>query len=109
MSEFGKGLTYCLGLFLAHDERRTSALTDCDPDWGLWFNGAADHLFDLQIPPTLPDALQEDLLSFQKQCLHWRLEDATKADKIWATATAKCLLMRIDEHFGVEVEKGDWE
>jgi hypothetical protein len=113
-SEFGRGLTYCLGLFLCHSERtRYEGLTK-GRDIELWFNGAGDHLFDLEVPETLPVRLQRRLRSFQRKVLGWRNtwgEDKppTKDDKKWAIKEAKTLLRLIDKHFGVKTQEGSWE
>lgn len=118
-SEFGKGLTYCLGLFLCHSER-DYLITEDDKAKGIinkphmWFYSAADHLFELQIPHTLPPPLFKRLKEFQKKVLHWRLvmdkkKRPTEKDKIWAIQEAKDLLILIDKHFGIETQKGDWE
>ena len=106
-SEFGAGLTYCLGLFLAHAER----------DWkipevesSLWFDGAADHFFDMIIPKTLPVVLQERLEAFAGRCIKHRLERTVPpSEKEWAIQEAKNLLLEIDKAFGVAAIKGDWE
>jgi len=118
-SEFGKGLTYCLGLFLCHSERDW-LITEDDKAKGninkpyMWFYVAADHLFDLEIPETLPKSLQNRLKKFQSKVLHWRLpmdekDNATEEDKQWAIQEAKDLLRLIDKHFGIKTQKGDWE
>ena len=66
-SEFGKGYAYCLGLFLAHewkmfsDKSKAKEWAEKHPgdiqvyEASSWFNGAADHLFELEIPAALPD------------------------------------------------------
>jgi len=106
MSEFGTGLTYCLGLFLCHSERK---LADYDKDnTSMWFDAAADHLYELEVPDTLPNELVEELTEFQTQCLYWRLNNASKDDMEWAIKTAKGLLMKIDSHFGIKTEEADW-
>ncbi len=114
MSEFGKGLTYCLGLFLCHSERDYG---DNAPEIitraGLWFNGAGDHLFELEIPKTLPSRLKSRIRLFQKKVLKWRISlgdpKPTKEDKDWAINEAKSLLRSIDRTYGVKVKKGDWQ
>ena len=80
----------------------------------MWFYSATDHLFDLQIPETLPKSLQTRLKKFQNKVLKWRLpmnekDYATKRDKLWAINEAKTLLILIDKHFGIKTQKGDWE
>src|SRR5438552_18754349 len=61
-SEFGKGLSYCLGLFLAHAERDQRL----GPE--LWFNGASDHLYDLQVD-SAPEELRVRLTQFRARSL----------------------------------------
>lgn len=111
-SEFGKGLTYCLGLFLCHAERDmkvVESLTDID----LWFNASSDHFYELQIPNNLSEELINRLTILRDKCLEWghgfRTPKATKEDRIWAVKEAKELLRLIDEHFGVTTIKADWD
>lgn len=99
-SEFGKGYSYCLGLFLAHAERRILWLDK--NDYSLWFNGAGDHLFEFE-------AVSEQAKAFKSRVLHLRLEKATEEDFIWAIREAKDLLMQFDKENGYEVIKGDYE
>lgn len=119
-SEFGKGLTYCLGLFLAHAERvkemrqvYAKISTEDQNIWAeMWFNGAADHLFDLVIPDQLSPNLKDRLSTFQSKCLHWRMaleNRATGDDVTWAIQEAKNLLRLIDQQYGIEVIQGQWE
>lgn len=128
-SEFGKGLTYCLGLFLCHSERDFHSPPALSYDKNLtelqkaeeiihrpslWFYGAGDHLFDLEIPDTLSLNLQARLRKFQSKVLGWRLtmgldEEPTKDDKVWAIQEAKDLLRAIDKQYGVDTIKGGWE
>lgn len=118
-SEFGQGLTYCLGLFLCHSER-DYLISEEDIERGiinkpyLWFYAAADHLFDLEIPETLSKPLQNRLKRFRNKVLHWRLtidkkDKATEKDKQWAIQEAKDLLRLIDKNFGVKTQKGGFE
>ncbi len=124
-SEFGRGLTYCLGLFLAHVEGLGNSISnyerlrESNPDLfseesavEMWFNGAADHLFELEVDSG-PVELRERLALLQSRCLHWRLsmggDPATREDAHWAIQEAKDLLRLIDEAHGVPVCKGGWE
>ncbi len=117
MSEFGKGLTYCLGLFLAHAKMEPFKHSDGSTDYELWFNGATDHLFEIEVLPRRffrrGKKLRKRLGIFQNKCLHWRLtleeRAATKEDYQWAIQEAKDLLLEIDKHFGIKVKKGQWE
>jgi len=115
-SEFGKGLTYCLGLFLCHSERDYWVMGNKDADSiaraEMWFNAASDHLYDLEIPKTLPKKLQKRLSHLKERAIHWGhgfQNDCKEEDKLWAIQEAKDLLKEIDKHFGVNVTKGDWE
>lgn len=120
MSQFGKGLTYCIGLFLAHEDRYTAwkeATTEISAinDVNLWFNGASDHLYDLQIPNTLPPQLRKRLQEFRYRCIdlghgesHMK-GDGKEEDFYWAIKEAKDLLRLIDEHYGIKTVEGDHE
>ena len=113
-SEFGKGLTYCLGLFLCHAERDFGRR---DGDYkmraALWFNGAGDHLFDMVIPEKYSPRLVLKLRAFRKKVLGWRCAmgegEATELDKSWAIQEAKDLLILIDKANGIKAIKGDWQ
>jgi hypothetical protein len=101
MSEFGKGFTYCIGLFLAHSERAEVG------DYSLWFNGATDHLYELEIPDNF--ILKEECKDWQKKCLEWRMEPYTKENKGWAINKAKRFLLAWDNQNNVICEEGEWE
>ena len=124
-SDFGRGLTYCLGLFLAHAEGLAQSLSENEmmrqkyPEGfseeravEMWFNAAADHLGELETG-SAPTALQDRLAIFQSRCIHWRLamgaDAATLKDAHWAIQEAKDLLRLIDESHGVPVCQGTWE
>ena len=48
-SEFGKGFVYNLILFASHFEREIFKVQN-KKDFRIWFNGASDHLYELEIP-----------------------------------------------------------
>lgn len=121
-SEFGKGFAYCLGLFLAHERdknrwlraERESGYSD---GASMWFNAAADHLFDLQIPDKFSADEQKDITEFQNACLKYRHDwDFEKSEKIgvtWehvnqAVQKAKSLLLRWDEICQVPCIEATW-
>lgn len=121
-SEFGRGLTYNLGLFLAHEGqarefRKTYEgvykKSEADRWASLWFNASSDHLYELQNPETLPAKIRQRLDKFRKKCLHWGQgftpPEAKPKDVLWALQEARNLLRAIDKHHGVETKKGDWE
>jgi hypothetical protein len=125
-SDFGQGLCYSLGLFLAHAEglqkvidshKRLSEehpnLYGEDHAVRLWFYGAADHVFELVTDSIEEVALRYRIDRFRDKVLGWR--DVLSAspvkveDALWAIGEAKELLRMIDEYHGVETIKGEWE
>jgi len=111
-SEFGKGLTYCLGLFLCHSERDYWKSKPKDAE--LWFNAASDHLYELEIPDSLPIRLKQRLKKLCRKSIHWGhgfdvKDKPTEENKIWAISEAKDLLRLIDKHFGIKTQKGAWQ
>ena len=102
-SEFGQGFTYCIGLFLMHAERKDIE----GVMMGLWFNGAADHLYQLEIPENF--VLKDECKEWQHKCLKWRLEEYTKEDRDWAIEQAKKFLLAWDKQNKIPCEKGQWE
>ena len=111
-SEFGKGLTYNLGLFLAHADRAQITISG-KVDYSLWFNGAADHLYEIEVSVIFKEKLKKRISKFQSKCLNWRLSWNTKAatqkDFEWAINEAKTLLIEIDKTMGIDVIKASWE
>lgn len=108
-SDFGKGFTYCIGLFLCHSER------DHYTEWGAvrdyistltFFYGAADHLLELEIP-DLP--FKGEVEEWKDKCITWKVTPSTKEDRIWATNKAKEFLLKYDQHCGISAVKGDYE
>jgi hypothetical protein len=74
----------------------------------MWFNAAADHLYDLNCHPNFP--LRNRLYDWRAKCIGWRLDSEVKeADFKWAVKEAKELLMAIDKLLGSEVKQGDHE
>lgn len=121
-SEFGKGLCYCLGLFLAHAEgfRRYKEMHKgmADGPMGaadMWFNGASDHLYDFMPDYAPTTALQERCQEFKNKCFKWRGScvnddpDPTEDNVHWALQEAKDLLREIDLHHNIPAVKGSWE
>ena len=121
-SEFGKGLCYCLALFLCHSERefwtrdfiKKDDIRNIINRVDMWFNGASDHLYELEIPDKLPLDLKKRLAELCHKAIHWghgfdENDKPTEEDKIWAIQEAKDLIRLVDKHFGVKTQKGDWE
>jgi len=115
MSEFGQGTTYCLGLFLAHQERYPPEYREKKGLAELWFNGASDHFYDLIIPENYSDRIKRRLKKLQEKALNWghgfppKSGHAKWEDVEWALKEAKMILRYIDEFHGIEVIKGRWE
>lgn len=131
--EFGKGLTYCLGLFLAHTDRlrvdiekykeiREKLKAKGEPTEGhfsedhaasMWMYGAADHIYEFQSDQA-PEHLRKRCAKFSAFVMNKRLtmskeDECTRKDVDWALREAMDLLMEIDKAAGVTVEKGQWE
>lgn len=105
-SEFGKGLTYCLGLFLAHAEREIY-----HEDYNMWFNGASDHLYEIDAD-GYPDKIQVKVDSLKSLALtfgHGITDTASKSDFNACIQDAKDLLLLIDKYHGVKTIKATWE
>ena len=111
-----------MGLFLCHIERDfdigVRKIIGEERDVELWFNGASDHLYELQIPNNLSQKLKNRLKEFQNKCLNWghgfgmdgwKYGKPSIDKKIWAINEAKELLMEIDKFYGIKVIKGEWE
>ena len=124
MSDFGKGLTYCIGMFVGHQERAFELkkmyekIDNNNRGWGwpeIWLDGAADHLFDLSVAGIRSNApkLAEEICVWREKCLHWRLAmgegKATEENVMWAVEQAKELLRQIDEAcLGTKTGKAKW-
>lgn len=114
-SEFGKGFIYNLVLFAKHFERwnilkqadeemnkkdptRTFSLTS-----ELWFNGAADHLYELEVPPQFVETeIGRLAVELREEGLRRRLMVSTSAEEFGAFFDKLETLCRlIDEALGV--------
>jgi len=98
-SEFGKGFVYCIGLFLSHAGKKFTTY---------WFNAAADHLFELQIP-DINEEMKNKILTWQEKCLKLRLEDCCEKDMNWAIEEAKTILLEYDKICGTTAIKARWD
>jgi len=105
MGEFGKGYAYCLGLFLAHAERPGYIGDD-----SLWYNSAADHLFEIQIPSALTEDKKREVKAWVDRMIWYRNKyDIPKDERKIHIDTAKRFLLEWDKACGIECEKGVWE
>lgn len=111
-SEFGKGTTYCLGLFLAHSDREEIATIKDNFSAELWFNASTDHLHELIVPRHCKKGTKERIKTFQDRCFKYRTgrELADKESVKWAIAEAKELLRLIDiECLNVKAIEAGWK
>jgi hypothetical protein len=120
MSEFGKGLCYCLVLFLAHAERYKyereiykKAGLSTNYTAQTWFNAASDHLCDFQWHKAPTVKLRIRCKEFSKKCLNWghgfgllSAQTPTEEDVSWAIQEAKDLLRLIDNAHKIKTEVG---
>jgi hypothetical protein len=131
-SEFGKGLAYCLGLFLAHADRfrsekqtykqldRAAIAKELHATYSIveaerWFSGASEHLYGLQVE-VAPKVLRKRLATFRDKCVSWgrgfelnKKSAPTKKDFEWAIREAKDLLFELDRLGGVKPIKATYE
>jgi broad specificity polyphosphatase/5'/3'-nucleotidase SurE len=121
MSKFGKGYTYCIGMFLMHAERpkydptfKVFADSPFKTQWEMWFNAAADHLWDLNIPESMDSISRKKIEEWREKCIMWRLpmtaeNKPTKEDYLWAVEQGKRFLREADMYLGADVEEGEYE
>ena len=107
-SEFGKGFTYCIGLFLMHTERDLTFYEDTK-DFSIWFNGAADHLYELEIPQNISNEFKDKINNFISSSVYFRTNNATKQDFENAIKIAKEILREWDIFNSISVIKAEWE
>lgn len=97
-SDFGKGFTYCIGLFLAHGEPTSQKYC---------FYCATDHLQELKIPDHFTFATECRL--WRDKCFEWRFSECTKDDIKWAVKQAKRFLLEWDKQNGIECAESRWK
>lgn len=121
-SEFGSGFIYNLLLFAKHFERYHENLKNNNerakerPDlWqhdkeDMWFNGAGDHFFELNVPPRYEGTEIERLaLELQKEALERRIGKTTTPDEFAAFHEKLENLCRlIDVDLGAKSIKAEW-
>jgi len=121
-SEFGKGLVYNLGLFLAHQDRfiRDEENFKNKPELEVlsknlgssWFNASKDHLYELEIPKNFPEKLKNRISDFRTNCIDKGSgfdETISRDDVFNSLRECKDILMEIDKFIGVESCRGEWE
>lgn len=100
-SEFGKGLTYCISLFLVHQMMFTEDIQNEKISPYIWFNGASDHLFELDTSQIKDKNLKKEIDKWANQVIRWGhgfpQKKVTKENMDWALNKAKYFLRKIDE------------
>ncbi len=121
-SEFGKGFIYNLILFAKHwahmrdeIERVKENVPKLRKDWGydIWFNGASDHFYELEIPEQwkrkeigkLAAELQSNSLHLGH---HFPIIHATEKDFVETFEKLEKLAMLIDKELGLDPVKAMW-
>jgi len=124
-SEFGKGFIYNLILFSKHWWRAFKDMEDYKEVFkkktpkeieqmvmDLWFNGASDHFYELEIPPQFKRKKIGKLAKWlQDRCLylgHGFEEKATKKDFEEVFEKLEELARLIDKELGVKCIKADF-
>lgn len=118
-SEFGRGFVYNLILFAEHFGRANEWTPESMPESmaaGLFFNGASDHLYELEIPEQFKKKklgkLAKELQDFALSIGHGprMMDNTVKRDDIKKVIRmTKDLGLLIDKELGITPEKGQWE
>src|SRR3990167_4815839 len=102
MSDFGRGLTYCLGLFIAHECKNRHLHEQYPLLISTWFNGASDHLYELDVD-NAPPKLKKRIKKFRDEVLDlghgsgMLSDEITEGDIDRYIKEAKEILRLIDE------------
>ena len=120
-SEFGKGFIYNLVLFAKHFERfrssieRTKKMAETNPElWQkdadyIWFNGAGDHLFELEIPKQFVGTEIGKLVKeLRDEAIERRLSTTSQEEFDNFFVRFEKLCRMIDEALGIESIKADY-
>jgi hypothetical protein len=119
-SEFGKGFVYCLILFSKHwwklqtDKKVYESIGRENDAYEMWFYGASDHLFELEVPEMLKGSRIDDLTQeFKTFALRLRLpmdgeRTATPEDYKIAFEKVEEIAMLVDKWLGGEPVKAQW-
>lgn len=108
-SEFGKGVVYPLGLFLAHAERHLEVFRDVLHDYGCWFNASADHLYEMEeigVPKIDKKIRKLRDYVFKRRLLIG--DKVTQEEMFKAINMAKDLMFSLDKYYGNKPIKATW-
>lgn len=116
LTKFGKGFIYNLILFAKHFEKSMSNYSsDKGKDYNLWFNGASDHLIELEIPERWIDTeigkKAKELKNLALEIGHGTrmLEKIGKSEFDKVVELTKEIAFLIDKELGVEPIRGQFE
>lgn len=120
-SDFGKGFVYCMILFAKHHDRARELLEKTGRNAApgeeffdrrrmameLWINGAADHMFEFEVPPryrgteieTVANELRDFALSKRLPLTH--ADSFNENDFDFVFRSLEKLAMLIDQDLGV--------
>lgn len=124
-SEFGKGFIYNLILFAKHCEgirertqlyegmrKKYPKLFSEDEAYQIWFNGASDHFYELEIPERFINTeignIAQDLKERTLYLGHGFMRKATKKDFDEVFKKLERLGMLIDKELGLEPIEAEW-
>jgi len=109
-SEFGKGFVYNLFLFAKHFERDVAEI-DGKKDYGLFFNAASDHLFELKIPKQFKKNEIGKLANWIKSTgLKYRFGyEVTVEQTVEFYDKCEELMILIDKELGLKPIKAEWK
>ncbi len=118
-SEFGKGFVYNLILFAKHTEREMYVSKELKKHLrrSSWFNGASDHLSELEIPKQWRKKkigkLAVELCDLSLEIGHGSrmMEESPQVEKDFERVVdiIKEIGLLIDKELGLKPIKGEWE
>lgn len=113
-SEFGKGLTYCIGLFLAHKYMFFYELQNNKVEPQIWFCAASDHIYELDTRNIQDKKLKDRIEAWMDKVMAFRSKfhspQATLGDIEYVLEEAAEILREIDEKLlWVKTIKGENE
>jgi hypothetical protein len=120
VSEFGKGFIYNLILFAKHWWKRSEyshamkKINNPEEDaLELWFNGASDHLYELEIPEKFKGTEIEEIAKYIREkgleFGHGFKEKPTQKDFDEIFDKLERLAMLIDKELGLEDVEAEWK
>jgi hypothetical protein len=125
-SEFGKGLAICLVKFAEHryrwvEQKRQFEKMKCEhPDLftlssevEMHFNGASDHLFEIEVPKEWQDKeigkKVKELQDFSLEIGHgFASKEWTEKDIYKAYELCQEIALLLDTEIGLKPDKGQW-